>query len=325
MFVYLPPKKITGSGGLNASVTHRLGSAAKITRETPHVLEIEDAGGATFQIRVPHYQYTRIFVDKLILAFRFHPEWRENYRDFRNELPAVELANPDGTVCCADPKLANYAKALINAGHYPVELFLGDDHPTGRPPRLRFKGEAPAEFMAAGLGADWITIEGELAPAPLNGWNRLLRQNFLLLLDDWSVGELDTTGARYAVRREPLPHLAPLPALSSQAKREHQRQVAQRTSKANKKGMTASFDDMVKLRSGRDKYTNMRLPALRTALEGDSALRELESMYLDPAELQRALRWRLRGLDIPVIARKLEVDQVLESRFNRPPSEESAA
>ena len=73
------------------------------------------------------------------------------------------------------------------------------------------------------------------------------------------------------------------------------------------------------LRAGRDGYTRKRLPELKLAVSG-SILTELKEGLadLEQAELAKALRWYLRGLSVPLAARKVRADiDVARSRYKR--------
>ncbi|MHD0644334.1 hypothetical protein ACYPKM_01690 [Pseudomonas aeruginosa] len=316
MLEYHPPEKIALKGGIYAVTSHSV-SQDHAGSVAIHTIMIHVEDGSTYRITIPGPKYTRIFVDKLILAFRLDPVWRENFREIDTPFRASEVVSDEVVHADLDYELDFYQQELINQGHIPSRSFAGDDHPMGRAPYIGFNGSMPPDLYSAAAGAGWITIEGDISPPPIRGQGKLLRRTFLLMLDDWFAGTMDTTGVRYRVQREGIPYLPALPELTKAAMRDHQRTVSKRAQQANKRGEKATFDDMVKLRSGRDLYSNMKLPALREALADDPALQELEELYLDEAVLRRALRWRLRGLDVSMITKKMEVDQVLTSRFHR--------
>lgn len=81
-----------------------------------------------------------------------------------------------------------------------------------------------------------------------------------------------------------------------------------------RKGKGARFKDYVGLRSGRDRYSAMRLPDLE-AEAGEKASRDIEARTEGwpeagrPAERAKALRWFLRGLPAGMAVRKVEVDR----------------
>ncbi len=81
-----------------------------------------------------------------------------------------------------------------------------------------------------------------------------------------------------------------------------------------RKGKEARFKDYVGLRSGRDRFSAMRLPELE-AQAGESACAEMDVRMANVPETDRlaerakALRWFLRGMPVAMAVRKAEVDR----------------
>ena len=79
-------------------------------------------------------------------------------------------------------------------------------------------------------------------------------------------------------------------------------------------GGKAKFRDFAALRSGRDRFSAMKLPDLETAA-GDAAVAETRrKMGSVPqadrdGEVAKVLRWVLRGLPVAMAVRKVEVDR----------------
>jgi len=85
-----------------------------------------------------------------------------------------------------------------------------------------------------------------------------------------------------------------------------------------RKGGKAKFKDYAALRSGRDRFSGMKLPELEASV-GDQARSDVRSkMAFVPegerdTEIAKALRWLLRGLPIDMAVRKVAVDREISS------------
>jgi hypothetical protein len=81
-----------------------------------------------------------------------------------------------------------------------------------------------------------------------------------------------------------------------------------------RKGTKARFKDYVGVRSGRDRYSAMKLGDLRS-LAGERACADLDARMEHVEEAHRVsegakvLRWFLRGMPMAMAARKVEVDR----------------
>lgn len=306
-----PPSKIKGPDGLEAVVT--LYRIDKTTfSNASNRLHFDCVGGDQFEIKIPPAKLNRKVVDKIISAFRFHPEWREHFRVFTHAHQAVDLHYQNGLVGSVDTKLHPYVQALNDRGYATLASCEGDGHPMGRPPFIKFTGAIPEALEKVWNHLDWLNLDRTVTPLAIHGFTHEFRDVFFLILDDWLYDDLDSTARRYQLSRSGQPLLPDFPPVNEAELQAHQKVVEKRAKRLNKKGGAAStFDDLVKLRSGRDSYSTMKLPALLEALEGDPEVDRLKSLIKGTPELQRALRWRLRGLTLEVILRKHEVDQVL--------------
>ena len=83
-------------------------------------------------------------------------------------------------------------------------------------------------------------------------------------------------------------------------------------------GDKAKFRDYAALRSGRDRFTSMRLPALEAEIdiavvaEARRGMAEVPEEQRD-ADVARVLRWVLRGLPLAMAIRKVEVDREIST------------
>jgi hypothetical protein len=304
-------QKIKGSDGLEATVT--LYRVDKTTYSSAsNRLHFDCVGGDQFEAKLSPAQLKSRFVDKLISVFRFNPPWREHFRVFTKPHPVIELHYQNGLVGSVDCKLKPYIQALNDRGFATLSSCEGDAHPMGRPPFIKFVGAMPEALETVWNHLDWINLDRSVTPFTIHGFTHEYRSVFLLILDDWLHDDLDITAKRYRLNRVDLPLIPPFPPVNEAELKAHQKVVTKRAKHLNRKGgKESTFDDLVKLRSGRDSYTNMKLPALLEALEGDPEVVHLKRLIKGTPALQRALRWRLRGLTLEIILRKYEVDQVL--------------
>lgn len=309
-------RRITGLAKFSGDLTHHRWEA------TPHrpassSIHIAADGEQQFIIHLTEEQDNPAFVDKLISAFRFNPTWRENFRVLTHPHDVAPLRYLDGSEGAVDLALQVYVQALNDRGHRTVESCEGDHHPKGRMPRITFAETMPEDLCKVWSSLGWVNLDMSVSPIPCYGQTPAFRMMFFVILDDWLYGSLDLTGKRYHQHRTPRPLIPEFPPVNRHALKDHQGQVSKRVAKMNRLGEDATFDDLVKLRCGRDTYTTWKLARLQEALVNDPALDYLQKHIHDTPALQRALRWRMRGLDLTMVMKKHEVDQVLESRTLR--------
>lgn len=305
------PRKIKGLNGLSAIAT--LQRADKTSyRKASNVIHIECDTGERFEAHIAPELFSPGFVDKVLSAFRFNPAWRENFRLFTHEHPVTELIYRTGKVGSVDVRLKPFVQALNDQGFPTLKTCEGDRHPMGRAPYIRFVDAMPEPLERVWMALGWVNLDRTVTPLPIRGHTEAFSQVFFLILDDWLNNDLDETGRRYALSRSPVPPIPEFPPVNDQELQEHQRKVGKKAQRLNRKGSKeTTFDDLVKLRSGRDSYSTMKLPALLDALEGDPEVAHIQRVIKSVPDLQRALRWRLRGLTLEIILRKYEVDLIL--------------
>lgn len=311
-----PSRRLTGLGSFSGLMT-RIQRDATTHRPGAREISIVDDNGDQYLIRLTEAEDTPAFVDKLISAFRFNPAWRENFRVFTHAHATTTLRYLDGSFGRVDLALEVYLQELNNRGFRTLESCEGDHHPVGRMPSITFADEMPQDLEAVWTALSWVNMDRSVCPIQCHGYTAVYRQMFFIILDDWMYGSLDLSGKRYRADRVAKPAIPDLPPVNESALTAHQNLVSKRVKRINTKGATATFDDLVKLRCGRDRYSKSKLPELRAALANDPAIDYLEKKIFDTPALQRAFRWRLRGLDLVMIMKKHEVDQVLESRALR--------
>jgi hypothetical protein len=312
--MHLPTsRRISGLDNLSATLTHCRQDKTLHRAASSELLICADSGDL-FRIRLDEYQDEPFFVDKLISAFRFNPAWREHFRVFESPHLTAELHYTNGRVGQVDRALQPYVQRLNDQGYATLSSCEGDPHPMGRLPSITFADAMPEDLHAIWARLSWVNLDGSVSPIPCHGYSHTYRQLFLLVLDDWLNDDLDHSAVRYQLKRTALPLIPALPSVNAKALADHQAIVTRRVKRLNKLGDKATFDDLVKLRCGRDRYSLWKIDQLRGALSNDPALEQLPARIHDIPALQRALRWRLRGLDLVMILKKHEVDQVLEAR-----------
>lgn len=265
----------------------------------------------SYLVDIPASKYTRTYVESFILAFKHNPEWRENFRSFTEPHQHVEVAG-----CEVDSGIARIVEKFTAIGHFIHSCCEGDKHPVGRPPIIKFCGVPPRELLEIAKKLDWVNIDPTvIAPPSIRGSGIQTHKAFILLLDDWLNGHADTSARRYRVRRETIPELPPLPAVNAKALKDQTRQVKKLIKRANSKGMNNSFNEMVRLRSGRDQFSRMKDAQLRELLKGDPALQSIETLFQDDSIQRKAMRWRLRGLEMQAIILKMSANEKLLRRI----------
>lgn len=291
------------TGTLFSQVTNR-------TNRTPyrHDLFIHGDEGERFCIRIPEGT-DPLFVDKIILSFRFHPQWREHFRYFDH---AHERSFISGR--SVDKALAVYVGRFIREGVGVIASCEGDAHPFGRMPYIHLSGSVPEDLIKVWSSLGWVDIEGRVSPPAIHGHADIYRELFFLVLDDWLHGDVDISASRYRVSRTALPLLPELPEPNEKQLAEEKKLLSALVTRINKKGPKADFDDLMQLRSGYDQYSRWSLAQLEEALKADPYLEKIQSRVRHEPDLKQALRWRLRGLDYDLVLRKSRASQILNER-----------
>lgn len=271
-------------------------------------------GDKAYRALLPERDFSNKLLAKFILHFRFCTEWREHFRLQTPEYEKVEVTLITGNTFQVDRAIAGYVSALCDQGFPIIDSRQGDALPYGRTAMLKFGNEIPVDFKQAALALGWLNIDLSVEPVPPRGWVHEYNQMMHLLLDDWVHGDVDVTGERYALHREPLPFIPDWPKLPVQAMVEHERRVRKDIDRVNRLDTRASFQDLVSLTSGRDRYSRLNLDMLRELLVDDPFIEYLEEKMVDDAALSRAFRWRLRGLQLDLILRKAKIEEMLNYR-----------
>lgn len=72
--------------------------------------------------------------------------------------------------------------------------------------------------------------------------------------------------------------------------------------------------DLIRLKSGWDQYSSIRVDELRQSMPEMDALKAEESFRGDETAEARCLRWRLRGLTIEVAIAKIKAEEAERRR-----------
>lgn len=272
--------------------------------------------GKSYKALLPERDFSLKLLAKFILHFRFCPQWREHFRQDLPIHPQVDVVLITGNVFKVDQGIARYVGALCDEGYTIIDSREGDALPHGRSAMLKFASDIPKCIEEASIALGWLGLDRTIEPVPARGWAHEYNQMLHLMLDDWLHGDVDSTGERYALYRDPLPFIPEWPKLPPQALVEHERKLRKDVERLNRLDTKVTFHDLVSLTSGRDSYSRMSLDELKRLSEEDPFLEHLEHQLKgrEPAALARALRWRLRGLQLDLVLRKSEIESMLNKR-----------
>lgn len=271
-------------------------------------------GEKKYRVLLPEIEFTNKLLAKFILHFRYCPQWREHFRVETPQYEQVEVTLITGNSFQVDRGIARYVSALCDQGFPVIDSRQGDAMPHGRTAMLKFGNEIPADIRQAALALGWLNLDLSIEPVAPRGWAHEYNQMMHLMLDDWMHGDVDISGERYAIYREPLPFIPEWPKLPEQAMVEHERKVRKDIERVNKLDTLATFQDLVGLTSGRDRFSRLNLEKLRELLVDDPFIDYMEEKMVDAAALSRAFRWRLRGLALDLIIRKAKIEEMLNLR-----------
>lgn len=161
-----------------------------------------------------------------------------------------------------------------------------------------------ADLMLGGDGT--VDLHGEIVGGP----NFVLHMSFQRFSDAWLNRFCDALAANPAFRQEIVDRdngdTLVVPAAPARDDG--------RLTGLIRKGKKAKFKDYVGLRSGRDRFSSMRLPDLEGEA-GERACTDLKARMghvseVDrPAEEAKVLRWFLRGMPLGMAVRKVDVDR----------------
>ncbi|MBD8614769.1 hypothetical protein [Pseudomonas sp. CFBP 13719] len=274
-------------------------------------------GTKSYKALVPAADYSTKLLAKFILHFRYCPAWREHFRQETPQYEKVEVTLITGNSFQVDRGIATYVSALCDQGYPVIESRQGDDLPYGRTAMIKFGNLIPEPIEQAARALGWLNLDLSIEPVCPRGWVHEYNQRVHLLLDDWLHSDVDASGERYALHREPLAFIQDWPKLPEQAMVEHERKVRKDVDRINKLDTRATFQDLVGLTSGRDRYSRLNLEKLKALMVDDVFLGFLEHKLPDPAALARGIRWHLRGLEVDLIIRKAHIEAMLNLRDER--------
>lgn len=163
-------------------------------------------------------------------------------------------------------------------------------------------------------GAGTVELYGEI----VGGRNFALHLSFGKFSDAWLNRFCDALAANPAFREEVVDRVDgdTLVVPAAPARNDG------RLTSLIKKGKKAKFSDYVGVRSGRDRFSSMRLADLEVEA-GDRACADLKARMDHvgqsdrPAEEAKVLRWFLRGLPLGMAIRKVDVDREVSTNVAR--------
>lgn len=261
----------------------------------------DGADETTHAVHICVDDYDERWVRRFVDAFVANPQFREGFvaKGLRAPHPTVRVDLPSGPADI-DEDLAPAIVALNAAGAVTVACCQGGGG-RGLAYIALGSGAFPERLVraweAAGFAATFTSVH---ATSPF-GMEDQAAAKLVESAQDWVEGRLDGTGARYrlsAKRPSSLPKLPPAPTGADPA-------IRGDVARLVRMGAKAKFRDFAQLRSGRDRYSSMRLPDLEAAVS-PAALACL--VALDETTRAKALRWVLRGLPADMAAHKVAVD-----------------
>lgn len=281
----------------------------------------------THHLTVCSADWNETWYEKWLAAFAAIPAYREQFlfsegRDWVQH-PTIPTDLPHVGFVEIDELLAPAVRKLNAIGCRTTGSCQGTESKNGVPfsgpdgsadvpcayISLDTAGESfPSELLHAWSAAGMqVSPHSVYANAP-HGLHSVAAVHLIESLRDWLAGTLDETGSRYRLRekrRSSLPVIPALPQVVLESKQAKAIKVLIRL------GNKARFRDYAALKSGTDKWSKMRLPALREAM-GDTFSAVTES-GLDEEQQARLARWILRGLPADMALRKVRTDLEIAS------------
>jgi hypothetical protein len=286
---------------------------------------LRTAGGekARYHLTVCALDWDEKWHERWLAAFAALPHYREQFLDNEDrrwlQHPTISTDLPHAGFVEIDELLAPAIRKLNTIGCRTVSSCQGVESKNGVPNLsveaacayilLDRAGEPlPPELLRAWEGAGLLTSAYTVHTSAPYGLDAAAAVHFVDSLRDWLAGTLDVTGERYRLketRKSSLPAIPVLPQVVLEAKQ------AKAIKALIRLGGKARFRDFAELRSGTDKWSKLRLPALREALgEGFAPVAE---SGLDEEHQARMARWALRGLPSDMALRKVKTDMEIAS------------
>lgn len=257
-----------------------------------------------YRLHVCLADYTEKWMKRWVLAFRHLPEYRKQFA-VEDSLPhsnhPATLISLDGNEVFIDTRILFAIQKLNNLGIKTKYCCQGGGGSLAYI-QLQPGSQFPLELMQAWDGAKFNPYLTAVFAEAQAGLEDVAAELFCNSLYDWMAGNLDASGMRYRVtinRPSTLPHVPEVKKSDSE--------INQAVRKLLKLGKKARFSDFAALRSGRDKFSNIKLPEL---LEMINLTTEIVAITGLPTEDQaKVARWYLRGLPIDISIHKVNVDK----------------
>jgi hypothetical protein len=281
-------------------------------------LREKGARDASFNLTVCYADWDEQWHNRWLEAFAALPDYRERFRISDEpgwkRHPTIQTHIPHLGFVEIDELLAPAIRRLTELGCRALYSCQGVESTNGQPVAgvdapcayitLDSIGQAfPQELQRAWEGAGFAAAPyaiHAIAPYGLLAESAIL---FVTSLREWLSGHLDETGERYVLRNRRKSSLPVIPQLPQTVLETKQHKAIKALIRLGNK---ARFKDFVQLRSGTDKWSRMRLSALKEAL-GDR-FAEVASSGLDEDQQAKHARWVLRGLPVELALRKVRTD-----------------
>lgn len=277
-------------------------------------IHIMDAREQHYRIEWPVARPETQQINKALLFFRHCPQWRQHFA-CGPQIPMWGRDESSGTLEQYDDIASSYFNLL---GLTVMRYQKSSTERLGPASELTVYGRLPEDILMIAKGNGWRRSDNHLRINAPRGFSHLSREMFLLLLDDWAMGSLDYSGCRYQINREAEPWFPAWPAYPPSALEENELSNREKAKKVNALYSTQVFDEYVKLTSGRDTYSTLPLDELIQRVgEQDEAVQRLNEIAENPTLMAKALRWRLRGLNVMHTLEKYRVDEVLHNHAEK--------
>jgi len=310
---YKIPKTLEGPDNFRARVLH-YGVKSLSENLRGFAIELVDNQQQHYRIAWPMAKPESLQIAKALLFFRHDLIWRQHFACG----PAIPMWGKSGepsSLSDYDEIADTYFKML----ELSVMLYQkGGTEPLGSDCELKIYGRFPDDILYIAEQNGWRVSDNHIRLKAPRGFSHLSRDMFILLLDDWAMKCLDLTGVRYQIKRKAEPWFPAWPGYPATALAENEQANRRKDEKVNALYSTQVFDEYVKLTSGRDTYSTMPLEELIERIgEQDEALQRLNEVAENPTLMAKALRWRLRGLNVMHTLEKYRVDEVLHTHAEK--------
>jgi hypothetical protein len=310
---YKVPKTLYGPNAFRARVQH-CGVVTNAENCRGFIIELLDDNQQHYRIAWPMAKPDPLQVAKALLFFRHDARWRKHFM-CGPQIPIWGQNCTANSLEAYDPLANTYFKTL----DLKVMRFQkGGDDPLGHACELRIYGRFPGNILEIANRNSWRISDNHIRINAPRGFSHLSREMFILLLDDWAMNCLDTSGVRYQIKRQAEPWFPAWPTYPESALAENEKANRLKAEKVNALSSTQVFDEYVKLTSGRDTFSTMPLNELIQLVgEQDEALQCLNEVASNPTLMAKALRWRLRGLNVMHTMEKYRVDELLHTHAEK--------